>query len=152
MEGDQKENMLDRHFLQSFLKVNNASPSMSDEEVRNVLTKAAWSKSEIDAAMTLLRTGAQGSITPHSPGADVFNPNMEFSSKQLSNLLGVDVVVDPGRLQYQYPAGAHAGASTTHTVIVRIISGFGIAILSLGLAIAVGTSFLYYLKIGPFAL
>ncbi len=121
---------------------------MSDEEVRAVLVKAAWSKSEIDAALALLRTGGQGSIAPGS-SANAFNPDMEFSSKQLSSLLGVDVVVDPGRLAYHYPSGG-GPTPVLRGVLIRVLSGFAVITLSLGLALAAGISFLYYLEIGPF--
>ncbi len=142
--------MLDKLFLQSFLKVNNASESMSDEEVRAVLTKAAWSKSEIDAAIALLRTGSgNGSIVAQTSGGNAFNPNMEFSSKQLSSLLGVDIAIDPRNIAYHYPAGVgHSPA--LRDMVVRVISGLAVVTLALGLALGLGISFLYYLKIGPF--
>lgn len=137
--------MLDKHFLQSFLKVNNASAQMSDAEVHGILGKAGWSQSEVEAAIALLRSQAGSLGTPPVN----LNAGMEFSSSQLSNLLGVDVEIDPASLRrHSYHAASGVGA--THDMFVHFFMGCVIVILSLVAASALGILFLYFFEIGPF--
>jgi len=135
--------MLDKNFLQSFLRVNNASPDMSDAEVRTVLGRAGWSESEIAAAIVLLRTE-----TPSVQKGEAnlpFRPDMEFSSSQLSELLGVDVVIDPGRMHTQ--EGILQGTSFS---LRHALSVMGIIFLATGLALGAGIFSAYMFEIGPF--
>lgn len=136
--------MLDKNFLQSFLHVNNASESMSDVEVRAVLQKAGWSESEVLTALALLRSKTNPST--ESAGTHMpFHQGMEFSSSQLSHLLGVDVEIDPGRLQtYQ---GAVSGSTFS---LQQLISGVGIVLLATGLAVGAGLFLAYVSETGPF--
>jgi hypothetical protein len=134
--------MLDRHFLDSFLKLNHTSPTMSDEEVSAVLSKAGWSKSEIDSALILLQKGA---VPSSSQGNVPFRPDMEFSPSQLSSLLGVDVKLDPSIMR-----GASASIDGRE-VVVRTFFGFGIVLVSLSIAALIGLGSMHFLEIGPFA-
>ncbi len=136
--------MLDKNFVESFLRVNDASKSMSDTEVRTILGKAGWSESEVSAAVTLLRSESTpkiGADDTHLP----FRPGMEFSSSQLSQLLGVDVVIDPGRLS----EGQGAIREKTFS-IQQVLSIIGVISLATGLAIGAGIFSAFLLEIGPF--
>ncbi len=136
-------NMLDKNFLQSFLRVNNASPNMSDAEVRVVLERAGWSASEVAAALTLLRS--EPSPAPNDRSNIPFQSGMEFSSSQLSELLGVDVVIDPGRLQ------EHQGVMQGGAFSLRyVVTVFGTIVLATGLALGAGLFSAFMLEIGPF--
>lgn len=140
--------MVDKNFLQSFLKLNTPSDRMTDSDVRSVLSRAGWAQTEIEAALALLKSGVPGGgMVPQMAGVGVpavMQPTTEFSSEQLSRLLGVDVEVDPDRVRKrQAPVDAKS-------VIVRIIVVLLIVILSLSLAAALGAFLLYVMQIGPF--
>lgn len=143
--------MLDKNFLTSFLRLNNASEQLTDDDVRATLARAGWTSSESEAAIALLRRGSGNLDLPNQGSATAFRPDMEFSSTQLSNFLGVDIQIDPHRLgqgSYSY----HAAGSTysVRQVVLRALYGTLIFSLSLGIAGAMGFSFLYFLEIGPF--
>ncbi len=135
--------MLDKHFLDSFLKINNASGAMTDAEVSSVLKKAGWSESEVDSALVLLRSGAAGGKEETVP----FRPDMDFSSSQLSNLLGVDVALDPQALYV--PGGISSPRS--RNLMTQFFVGLLIVCISLSLAAGVGFASAHFLEIGPFA-
>lgn len=138
--------MLDKNFLQSFLKVNNASENMSDAEVRKVLETAGWSQTEIDAALSLLRTGVQGSTETIGKPLARFHPDMEFSSNQLSSLLGLDVTIDPENVKRGI-----TGVATSGHIFSDIIFWFFITVLATALAAGMGVGSAYYFQLGPFA-
>lgn len=135
--------MLDKHFLDSFLKINNASSAMTNIEVSSVLKNAGWSQSEIDGALALLRNGA----SEGKEGTVPFRPDMDFSSSQLSHLLGVDVTLDPQTLYV--PGGISAPHS--HNLMTQFFVGLLIVCISLSLAAGVGFASAHFLEIGPFA-
>ena len=136
--------MLNRHFLNSFLKVNNSAATMSDTDVSEVLTKAGWSRSEIDSALILLNNnGAAGSAAKEEVR---FRPDMEFSSGQLSSLLGVDVKIDPNALRSNGMTAVQVRSMT-----LQVFFACATIILSLALAAGVAIASVHYLEIGPFA-
>lgn len=140
--------MLDKNFLQSFLKVNHASENASDEEIRKILSAAGWSKGESDAAVLLVRTGV-GSLSDSSTfGANAFRPDMEFSSNQLSSMLGVDVVIDPGKVR----DGGVGRVASPEKLSHQIGLGVGITVLALSVAAGMGIGSAYFFQLGPFAL
>ncbi len=140
--------MLDKNFLQSFLKVNNASETMSDADVRKVLQTAGWSESEVVAAVSLLRSGSTSPDASIGQSMKNFRSDMEFSSSQLSDLLGIDVVIDPHRVRN----GVLIHADNTKFIIARVLTSVGIAALAIGLALSMGVGSAYLFEIGPFAL
>lgn len=137
--------MLDKHFVESFLRLNNADTKMSDAEVHDVLARAGWSEPEISAAIALLRGTANMHMPPVNGVGASFRPDMEISSTQLSSLLGVNVNIDPAKMHY--PAGV---VSPGRQTLVQVFQIFAVITLSLALAAALGVSLLYYLQIGPF--
>ncbi len=145
--------MLDKQFLQSFLKLNNASEKMSDEEVRGVLDRAGWTQSETEAALALLRSDVQNAESLFASqsatlGGTTFRPGTDMSSAQISSLLGVDVEIDPRRVRPDRASGAHPQA-LQHT-LTRTLIGSAIVLLSVGIAGMVGMGFFFFLEIGPF--
>jgi hypothetical protein len=142
--------MLDKNFLNSFLKINSASDHLTDDEVRTTLVNAGWSQAEIDAAISLLRSGAGGIDLPQGEGAAAFRPELEFSSEQLSGFLGVDIQIDPAKL---HAGGYYASVNSfpVREMIVRAALATTVIALSLCIAGALGFCFIYYLEIGPFA-
>jgi hypothetical protein len=145
--------MLDKQFLQSFLKLNNASEQMSDADVRGVLSGAGWTESEAEAAIALLRSDAQNAQSLFASqsatlGGTSFRPGSdEVSSSQISSLLGVDVEIDPRRLRQH---AALANPQALHHTLVRTMIGSAIVVFSMGLAAMVGMGFFFFLEIGPF--
>jgi hypothetical protein len=145
--------MLDKQFLQSFLKLNNASDKMSDAEVRGVLDKAGWTQSEAEAALALLRSNVENAESLFASknvtlGGTHFSPGVDASSTQISSLLGVDVEIDPRRLRQQ--RASLASPEALHHTLMRTAIGSAIVLLSVGIAAMVGMGFFFFLEIGPF--
>jgi len=145
--------MLDKHFLESFLKINNASAQMPDAEVKDVLSKGGWTASEVEAALALLRSdagNAQALFMPQTASLGVsFRPETDVSSDQISSLLGVDVEIDPRRVRGHHAAFAGGPAAYRETFI-RTATASAIVLLSLGIAASVAMGFFFLLEIGPF--
>jgi len=138
--------MLDRNFLQSFLRVNNASEAMSNEDIAKILFRAGWLQTETDEAITLLRSNTNGSMYSEKRKAVGFRPDMDFSSAQLSVLLGVDVVIDPSKLStHQQTPVQRARVALLHFVFVA-----SVIVLAVGVALGAGIGSAYYFEIGPF--
>lgn len=137
--------MLDKNFLQSFLRVNNGSEDMPDTEVQQVLELAGWSKSEIDAALALLHGNGDSPRRTITESSTNFRSDMEFSSSDLSDLLGVDVVIDPANVRTSLVAKKKAASRV-------MIVGVSIALLAFGLAMSMGFGSAYLFGIQPFGL
>ncbi len=127
--------MLDRHFLEAFLKLNNTSEQMTEGEVRSVLTAAGWSEGEVAAALNILQQkGDQPTpeetqeLSPHH-----FRPDFEFSSNQLSHLLGVDVQLDPEAISQERTL-----APSREEIVFKMMVGCAVVCVSLGVVAAVG--------------
>ena len=139
---------MDRNFVRLFLKVNDASESMPDEVIAQVLERAGWSAEDITLGINLLCAQHKPSLT--NTKENIFRSDLEFSSDQLSRLLGVDVVIDPQRIhssQGQVMAGV-GGQST----LSKALSAVAIMILASGLAVGAGIFAAYFFEIGPFTL
>lgn len=123
---------------------------MSEGEVRSILTKAGWGQSEIEASLGILKGSEDQDSLIALQGGDpqAFRPDMEFSSQDLSRLLGIDVVIDPSILRDE--DGVVVGTSWKQK-LVSAVSVLAIVLLALGLALGLGVCFAYFSEIGPFA-
>lgn len=130
--------MIDRHFLTCFLRLNNVDPQASPGEVRAVLESARWPQEDIEHALALC-AGSENRI-------DVpFRPDMQWSSPQLSSLLGVDVVVDPAQVKFE-----QGHMRSLHRIFEHALLCVSICTAALGVAALLGFGLMYYLEIGPF--
>lgn len=119
---------------------------MPDNEVRLVLERAHWSESDIVDALTVLRAD------PYTTGLQrmqQFRTDMEFSSSELSRLLGVDVVIDPDRISKEHsgPRRNMPGRMVKHALATSTI-----LLLVFGMALGMGTISAYLFELGPFGL
>lgn len=138
--------MLDKHFVESFLHLNNIAMSAPDEQLHEAFTKAGWSKTEIDRAFKILHNEdpTVRSINATNVATELLRPGRERTSQDLSLLLGVDVVIDP-----QSVRGVHRGieASTPFKSFFLTIFAFA---LSITVAYIIGSMLMYYTKVGPY--
>ena len=146
--------MLDKNFIQSFLKVNDAPEHMSDSDVKALLSRAGWTQTEVDAALAVLKGGASigAGSTPQFAGGPVYQPVNEFSSQQLSKLLGVDVEVDPGKVRR---AGVYSTLDDDaplrpRDAVMNSTLTIAAVFLSVAVTAVLGFMFLYLFGIGPF--
>ncbi len=133
--------MLDKQFLDSVLRLNHSSAAMTDGEVAAVLEKAGWKPEDIESALVMLHTTEEDSAEDASRtlGAS-FRPDMDFSSKDLSKLLGVDVTLDPERVGVQ----ERNFASGARDFGIRFMIGTSVVLLSLGLAMGAAVGAAHY--------
>lgn len=137
--------MMDKRFLESFLRLNNISANAPAAEVEAVLTRANWPKEEIQEAL-LTRSGA-GATTTRSlfNHGQTFRPDMQWPSAQISSLLGIDVIVDPHALRL---------SATTHErfaqMAQRTLSWLATGVTAALIATGIGVALAYFFKIGPF--
>ena len=140
--------MMDKRFLESFLRLNNIGNSASKEEVTRALVQAHWPPEQIEEAL-LLRTST------HTPTASqqlaqkrekqVFRPDMDWSSSKLSLLLGTDVVVDPASLRIGF-----SDAAQSRMLGKKFAVGFGVTLAAMAIAASLGIGLMYFFGIGPF--
>jgi hypothetical protein len=117
--------MHDREFINNFLKVNGISADSTDAEVRRVLDDARWTEEEITVALFILRG---------------------INSRNLSRLLGGDVVVDPSLISSR----AHSHNRSQRYAYEDLAVWSIIALLSVILALVVAWLLLFTMKIGPY--
>lgn len=138
--------MLDKEFIERFLKLNNVPITGADGEIRKALTDARWSQDEVEAALVLLRSpdSAPGIVGVSKGSAGIFRPDFNWSSEQLSALLGVDVIVNPSslRLSSQKIVKRHPFRNFFRAVSMVIIAVIFAAVVGLLAA--------YTLEAGPF--
>ena len=137
----------DRAFIDNFLKVNGISADASDEDIRKVLEEARWTEEEIAVALFILRGDVDDSgivaLTKHD--AALFRPEINIGSKNLSRLLGVDVIVDPSLIKSDSKKRLQRRALREEFAIWTII-----ILLSIILALVVAWLLLFTMKIGPY--
>lgn len=138
----------DKAFIDNFLKINGVSAGASDEEIKEVLESARWSKEEIDTAILILREAVTGTgivaVTKHD--TTLFSPALDLSSKQLSRLLGVDVIVDPSVIKDPKTGELISSKRAREELTMWTI----ILLLSTILAFAVAWILLFTMKVGPY--
>lgn len=136
--------MLDKHFLDSFLKLNHTSAQMTQGEITSVLRAAGWQAADIESALSLLENNGQNINTPPppSPNTSTFRPEMDFSSEQLSKLLGVDIVIDPALLREQ-----RGGREVVKETSLKFLFGFVVVCVALGLALGIAVVSAHFLEL-----
>lgn len=141
--------MHDRQFINNFLKINGISAEASNDDVAEVLESAKWTKEEIDTALLILRGDVDDSgivaVTKHDTA--LFRPDIDISSRQLSRLLGVDVIVDPSLVR-----DLHSGHVKKKNARLRedLALWTIIILLSIILALVVAWLLIFMMKIGPY--
>jgi len=142
--------MPDRQFINQFLKINGISAESSDDDVKNALKRAKWSEEEIATALLILRGDVDDSgivaVTKHETA--LYRPDIDLSSRNLSRLLGVDVVVDPALVR-DHKTGTvkkRRGRQVAEDIALWTM----IFLLSITLALVVAWILLFTMKIGPY--
>jgi|GEM_PF-6110898 hypothetical protein len=139
--------MPDRAFINNFLKINGVSADASDVQVGRVLKDAHWTDDEIKTALTILRGDVDDSgivaVTKHD--AALFRPDIDISSRQLSRLLGVDVIVDPSLIHHSHRKRSKQNFVRNELAIWTII-----ILLSIILALVIAWLLMFTMKIGPY--
>lgn len=83
---------INRRFIEYFLKINGVRIDAPPREIRAILERARWSSADIELALRVC-TDACGQDTEVS--GRTFRPDVEWTSAELSDLLGVRVEVTP---------------------------------------------------------
>ena len=139
--------MPDRAFINNFLKINGVSADATDDQVEGVLKDARWTDDEIKTALTILRGDVDDSgivaVTKHD--AALFRPDIDISSRQLSRLLGVDVIVDPSLIHHTHKKRRRESFIKDDLAIWTII-----VLLSIILALVIAWLLMFSMKIGPY--
>lgn len=139
--------MQDRAFINNFLKINGVSADATDDQVKGVLSDARWTDDEIKTALTILRGDVDDSgivaVTKHD--AALFRPDIDISSRQLSRLLGVDVIVDPSLIHHNHKKRRRESFIKDDLAIWTII-----VLLSIILALVIAWLLMFSMKIGPY--
>lgn len=139
--------MQDQQFLKRFLKLNEVSSESSDEEITRVLKEAKWTEEEIHTSLLLIRGKPydMGVVAVTKKNTTLFRPDMNLSSDRLSNLLGVDVVIDPTKIRN----------SSTNELMDKpkekvFLLWCAVVFLSLSLAVFVTWVLMFTMKFGPY--
>ncbi len=139
--------MLEKGFVERFLKLNHVAPNASADEIRAVLTEARWAPEEVEAAVILVQGAdevARAALLERHK-EKTFRPDMDWSSQKLSSLLGIDVVVDPKA--FKTNTTLHIQAADMGR---RLLVGLGATLAALVVALCLGVLLMYVLEVGPF--
>lgn len=139
--------MPDRNFINNFLKINGVSADATDEQIGHTLKDARWTDDEIKTALVILRGDVDDSgivaVTKHD--AALFRPDIDISSRQLSRLLGVDVIVDPSLIHNNHKKIARQSLVHNELAVWTII-----ILLSIILALVIAWLLMFTMKAGPY--
>lgn len=83
--------MLQRQQIESILRINGASISSPDEEIRSVLLSARFNHEEIDTAILVLKENKKTNISRVDGLHKVFRSGEALHSSEISSLLGIEV-------------------------------------------------------------
>ena len=138
--------MIDKRFVESFLRLNNVGAHAPPTEIKTVLTQAHWLPEEIEEAILTQSTdkGAQQALAQkrHEP---VFRPDMDWSSSQLSSLLGTDVIIDPKA----FHTNATKEVRVAH-IGKKVFVGLCVTGIALAVAVGISVTLMYFSGMGPF--
>ena len=140
--------MMDTHFLESFLRLNNLSANASTVDITAALTQAHWTPQQIEEALLVHANGGTPTASQElaqKQRTRVFRPDMDWTSSKLSSLLGIDVVVDPA--SFHPPSSGGARAKETGK---KLLVGLGIAVAAVVVAAGIGIGLMYLFEVGPF--
>ncbi len=137
--------MIDKQFVESFLRLNNVAATASTAEIRTVLTEANWPPEQVREALLVYNTDPAISQALAQKPSQTFRPDMDWSSSRLSSLLGVDVVVDPRSFR----------ASITREVLLedprkKILIGLCTTVTAVAIAASICAGLMYFFEVGPF--
>jgi hypothetical protein len=138
--------MIDKHFIDSFLKLNNLTVDETDETLREAFTKAAWTPEETDKALNILRGTSEEPVVSNMRTDAAFKPAMTHSSEQLSLLLGADVKIDPMSVRTIKKQKTTTSGHTSH----KFVSSIGAVVFGSLFALCVGLVLMFYTSTGVF--
>jgi hypothetical protein len=118
--------MIDRNHIEKILKVNGMSPAEPDEMIRSVLLSARYHKDEIDTALMVLREDTETKRIRVEGLHKVFRTDDSLQSKEISELLGIDVNLN----QYR-PVSIQKQRVTLASVMLVWILSIGFAVIGI---------------------
>ena len=87
--------MLQKTHIQSILKINGINQDSTEEEVRAVLSSASYTEDEINAAVSMLKSGVEEPSLSKLDGLHkVFRSSDTLKPSEISDLLSIEVGVN----------------------------------------------------------
>ena len=126
--------MLDRTHLERVLKINGVSPTADDEEIRAVLLSARYRDDEVSMALLVLRENVNTIATRVDGLQKLMRSDQSLSAKEISSLLGIEVLVPTISRPKEQPASASVSIGQ-HLAIATL--SLLIALIGIGLAMYV---------------
>lgn len=83
--------MLQKQKIESILKINGASTTSSDDEIRSVLLSARYSSDEVEDAILVLRGNSAKNCSTIDGLHKVFRTGESLKPSEISLLLGIEV-------------------------------------------------------------
>jgi len=83
---------INKRFVEYFLKINGVRIDAPQKDIRAILERARWSSVDIDRALHVCAAecGMDGEVSGRT-----FRPDVDWTSAELSDLLGVRVAITP---------------------------------------------------------
>jgi len=110
--------MINRDQIEKILKINGVSPAAPDEQIRSVLLSARYKDDEVDTAIMVLREDINTKKTRIDGLHKVFRTDKSLDSKEISQLLGIDVEISDRIAARQ----TRVKTSFTHYIILWVLS------------------------------
>lgn len=87
--------MIEKRHIETILKVNGLPPTAPEEQIRSILISSRYDNDEIDTAIMVLKENTQTKVSHVDGLHKVFRTDKGLKPSEISQLLGIDVVVRP---------------------------------------------------------
>jgi len=132
--------MLDRAEIEKVLRINGLAVNATDEEIKQVLTRARWHPNDVIKAVQLLKHAPPPNPQTKINLAQALRSDEKMSPDTISALLGIDMKVEQIQRQQRVIKGVAHNITTTAIVLLCIV------LFAAGLVFAL----MWYFKVGYF--
>jgi ABC-type phosphate/phosphonate transport system permease subunit len=138
--------MIDKKFVESFLRLNGVPATARVAEIQTLLVKAGWPQEQVKEALLLYTSDATMSeALAEKKQPQAFRPDMDWSSSKISSLLGTDVILDPSSFR-----ASLAKKMQFSDMNKKIFICLCIATIATLIAVGIGIALMYFFEVGPF--
>lgn len=121
--------MINREFVERYLRANGVTPPATEDQIKEVLFSAKWHESDVDTALMVLRENPQTKRTKIQSLHKVYHSDERLEPETISALLGIDVNFENsgGRARRRFPyvkfifIVAVSAAAVAGTVFIAIM-------------------------------
>lgn len=135
--------MVDREHIINFLRINNISPSASEDAIEEALRIARWRDEDIRTALLKLNNDTDEKRPMEHNPHNLFFSNVAVAPETLSSLLGIDIAVTHAN---HFPGDRDSTEYAAYSKMVIVLT----ILCSVILGVFATLFIMYIYDIGPF--